>query len=341
MSISSQTPVLKMPSPPSAPSLPRTAAWAALALALLVSACTSEEKKTPTPVDTMSTRDLNEFRDCSGCPVMVELPPGTFLMGAPEGEAPASKIATRPDWTEKAEKPQVEVEIDYRLAVGKYEVTFEEWARCVEAGGCEYQPSDNGWGRGRRPVIHVTRTDAKQYVEWLSKRTGEEYRLPSEAEWEYAARAGTETVRWWGDELGDGIVACDGCGHPLDGRPTAPVDSFPPNPWGLHGMLTNAEEWVADCWHSTHEGQPADGSARIETSPWWKEQGWEARRGESCKRPVDRGGTVSSYPWTVRAAQRNYYWPSPNWTERDDYTGGFRVVREMGPQASDEKNGRP
>lgn len=277
--------------------------------------------------------DLREFRDCPECPLMIELPTGSFTMGAPDGEAPAGRDPTRPEWTERAETPQVEVTIDGRLAVGKYEVTFEEWDRCVEAGGCEHEPDDEGWGRGRRPVVHVARSDAKQYAAWLRRRTGEAYRLPSEAEWEYAARAGTETAYWWGDELGEGRIACDGCGTRWDDRSTAPVGSFPANPWGLHDMLTNAEEWVADCWHPTHEGHPGDGSARTETSEWWRDEGWEDRQGRPCRRPVERGGSFSTYPWANRAASRSYYWPNPNWHERKSATQGFRVVRTVAEAA--------
>lgn len=273
--------------------------------------------------------DLQTFRDCEGCPVMVELSAGDYTMGAPEGEAPADEIPNRPEATERAERPQVEVTIEEPFAIGKYEVTFAQWDRCVEAGGCEHDPDDEGWGRGDRPVIHVSRTDAKQYAAWLSERTGESYRLPSEAEWEYAARAGTETARWWGDELGEGRVPCDGCGTSWDGKSTAPVGSFPANPWGLHDMLSNVEEWTADCWHPSHAGHPGDGSARVESSEWWRAEGWEERRGLECRRPVTRGGAFGHFPWTVRAAHRYYYWPHPNWTEREGDARGFRLVREV------------
>lgn len=178
-------------------------------------------------------------------------------------------------------------------------------------------PGDSGWGRGDRPVIYVARRDAEMYIAWLAESTGRPYRLPSEAEWEYAARAGTATARWWGDELGRGRTVCDGCGSSRDRRSTMPVGSFPPNPFGLHDMLGNVKEWVADCWHANHEGAALDGSPRIETSPWWKD-------GE-CERPVYRGGTWASYPWSVRAAYRNYYRPGP-WKDRDSRTQGFRVA---------------
>lgn len=270
--------------------------------------------------------DLPEFRDCPACPVMVVLPRGRYTMGAPKGEWPAAEHPNRPAWTEEAEKPQVNVTIGYRLAIGKYEVTFEQWDACVEAGGCDHRPDDEGWGRGDRPVIHVSRSDARQYARWLSRRTGRDYRLPSEAEWEYAARAGTQTAFWWGDELGDGRIPCDGCGTEWDERSTAPVGSFPANPWGLHDMLSNVQEWVADCWHETHAGNPGDGSARTTSSPWWKESGWEDRRGRPCQRPAERGGAFGFYPWAIRVAARGYWWPNPNWHERKSATQGFRVA---------------
>jgi formylglycine-generating enzyme required for sulfatase activity len=272
--------------------------------------------------DHRSAAATREFRDCPDCPLLVELPPGRYLMGAAEGEMPAARIPTMPDWKEAAAKPQVEVEIAYRLGMGKYEVTFEEFDRCVVAGGCSHRPDDHGWGRGDRPVIKISRDDAEEYVAWLSARTGHEYRLPSEAEWEYAARAGTATARWWGAEVDPAYAACEGCGTPWDKRAPAPVGSFPANPFGLHDMLSNVSEWVADCWHDTLDGMPTDGTARIETSPWW--------RAERCIRPVVRGGAYSFYPWTVWAGNRGYYWPGGPWTERDSESRGFRVARTLG-----------
>ena len=310
----------------------------ALSLLVAVAACGSTDENGVAAVaacDFTSAvnpqSELREFRDCPHGPVIVVLPPGQFLMGAPEGEESAARNPDRPEWTERAEKPQVEVEIAHPFAIGKYEVTFAEWDRCVEAGGCTYRPEERArnspwwnptrkWSRGDRPVIHIARADAEQYIDWLSEATGQSYRLPSEAEWEYAARAGTTTARYWGDGLGKGMAVCDGCGSEWDNRSTAPVGSFAPNPFGLHNMFGNVTEWVADCWHENHEGNPGDGSARIESSPWWKE-------GE-CERPVQRGGAWSHYPWTIRAAARGFWRPGP-WTDRDD-SYGFRVVRVIG-----------
>jgi formylglycine-generating enzyme required for sulfatase activity/DNA-binding beta-propeller fold protein YncE len=262
-----------------------------------------------------------EFRDCAGCPVMVELPAGRFLMGAAEGEMPAARIPTMPAWKEEAAKPRVEVEVAHRLAMGKYEVTFAEWDRCLEAGGCSHRPGDAGWGRDDRPVIMISRADAEEYVAWLSGQTGHAYRLPTEAEWEYAARAGTTTARWWGPHIDPAFAACDGCGTRWDKRSTAPVGSFPPNPFGLHDMLSNVSEWVADCWHDTLEGMPADGSARVESSPWWRDG--------RCIRPVYRGGAYPFYPWAIWAGNRGYWWPGGPWTDRDSESRGFRVARTL------------
>ena len=240
-----------------------------------------------------------------------------FWMGATPEEAARATALGQPESSASAEQPRVEVEIRERVALGKYEVTFAEWDYCVEQGGCSYRPSDEGWGRGDRPVINVARRDAEEYVRWLRRHTGERYRLPSEAEWEYAARAGTTTVRYWGDALGQGHAVCDGCGSRWDARRTAPVGSLEPNPWALHDMLGNATEWVSDCWNETHAGATGDGSARTSDSPWWKD-------GE-CERPVRKGAFWQSYPWTARAAYRSSWRPGP-WRDRSPMYG-FRVAR--------------
>ena len=172
------------------------------------------------------------FRDCVRCPELVLLPQGEFVMG----EAAA------------ATGPRPVVAIRYRLAVGRFEVTFSEWDACVAAGGCRRRPHDAGWGRGWQPVINVSWADAQQYVAWLSRSTGKRYRLLSEAEWEYAARAGTDVRYWWGDQVSRGDANCAECGSKWDGRQAAPVGRFAANPFGLHDMHGNVSEWVEDCY---------------------------------------------------------------------------------------------
>ena len=167
------------------------------------------------------------FRDCTDCPELVWLPQGESIMG------------DSPD-------PRSTATIDYMLAVGRFEVTFSEWDACVAAGDCR-RTRDSGWGRGRQPVIDVSWEDASQYTAWLARRTGKPYRLLTEAEWEYAARAGTDARYWWGDEAKAGAANCNDCGTRWDGRRPAPVGSFAPNPFGLYDMHGNVWEWVADC----------------------------------------------------------------------------------------------
>ena len=279
----------------------------------------------PTDEPAPNPAGLREFRDCTACPLMVELPPGRYLMGRAEGEEERTGLnrdPNRPQRTRDGEIPQVEIEIAHPFALGKYEVTFDEWDHCVEAGGCAYRPGDRDWGRGNRPVIHVSRVDAEDYLAWLSRTTGQEYRLPSSAEWEYAARAGTTTARWWGDELGTGRAVCDGCGSRWDNVSSAPVGSFPPNPWGLHDMLSNVSEVVADCWHDNYDGHPTDGSARLQAPAGWPD-------GE-CRRATWRGGGWGYFTWTVRAATRSG--GNMPFEYRDDHPRaggghGFRVAK--------------
>jgi len=265
---------------------------------------------------------LREFRDCPMCPLMIELLRGRYLMGTSAEEEERLALIRNPKRTQhsrNAERPQIEVAIDYTFALGRYEVTFDEWDRCVDAGGCTHRPSDRGFGRGHRPVIHVSRRDAEEYLVWLRDVTGQPYRLPSSAEWEYAARAGTTTARWWGDALGEGRAVCDACGSRWDDRSTAPVGSFPPNPWGLYDMLSNVSEVVADCWHDTYEGHPTDGSPRLEAPPGWPD-------GE-CRRATWRGGGWPFFAWTVRAATRSGGNMSLDYRDDHPRAGGSRGFR--------------
>src|SRR5262245_36876485 len=173
-----------------------------------------------------------EFKDCAECPTMVVVPPGKFMMGTAESEP----------GHEKDESPLHEVTIPRALAIGKFEVTFAEWDACVADGGCDgYRPSDDGWGRGNRPVIHVSFNETQSYLAWLSRKSGQQYRLLSESEWEYAARAGTTTPYFWGNTASrdhanyGNDVCCSGLAQGADHWPnTSPEGSFPPNAFGLY-----------------------------------------------------------------------------------------------------------
>src|SRR5580704_15189955 len=176
------------------------------------------------------------FRDCDDCPELVVVPPGDFVMGS--NDTPY-------------EKPERTISIKRPFAIGRREVTFAEWDQCADAGACKYKPEDHGWGRGDRPVINVSWDDAKLYVGWLSQKTGQKYRLPSETEWEYAARAGTKTPFWWGKDAGSGHAQCDNCGSPIK-QQVVPVGSFRPNGFGLYDTAGNAAEWVEDCWNDNY-----------------------------------------------------------------------------------------
>ena len=231
-------------------------------------------------------------------PEMVVIPGGRFRMGCVSGRGCADD-----------ERPVHEVRVE-SFEISKYEVTFEEYDRFTAATGRE-RADDSGWGRGRRPVINVSWRDAVAYVEWLSAQTGNRYRLPSEAEWEYAVRAGTETAYSWGNEIGRNRANCDGCGSQWDDRRTAPVGSFSPNAWGLHDMHGNVWEWVQDCRNGNYQGAPRDGSA------------WES--GDRSRR-VLRGGSWYARPGDLRAANR---FTISSGLRFYDY--GFRVARTLAP----------
>jgi formylglycine-generating enzyme required for sulfatase activity len=186
------------------------------------------------------------FRDCEDCPEMVEVPAGKFMMGWADGD--------------QDEKPAHEVVIAKPFAVSKFEVTLDEYAACVADDVCA--ETRNPWyagARGRRPVIDIAWYDARNYVTWLSQKTGKSYRLLSEAEWEYAARAGTTTKYAFGDTITHD-QANFSAGKQGEGR-TVQVGSYPPNAWGLHDMHGNVWEWVEDCYHFDYTRAPADGTA--------------------------------------------------------------------------------
>jgi formylglycine-generating enzyme required for sulfatase activity len=237
------------------------------------------------------------MRDCPECPEMVLVPAGEFTMGSPPDEPDRSDY----------EGPQGKVTIAAPFWAGRYEVTFAEWDACVAARGCTTKPDDAGWGRGNRPVINVSWNDANEYVGWLIQKTGKTYRLLSEAEWEYAARAGITTAFWWGQDIGKGNANCDGCGSQWDNSKTAPVGSFKANYFGLYDTAGNVWEWVEDCWHDSYTGAPTDGSA------WVK---------GDCSTRVRRGGSWDYGPRDLRSASRLWYVPVSRVG-----SSGFRVAR--------------
>ena len=258
-------------------------------------------------------RDLrSDGSECSAFPEMVVIPAGSFMMGSPKTEKGRYED----------EGPRHKVVIPHPFALGKFPVTFDEWDACVADGGCNgYMPEDAGWGRGRRPVINVSWEDAQSYVQWLNSKvrrlqtvsSGSDgpYRLPSEAEWEYAARAGTTTRYWWGNDIGKNNANCDRGGTKWDNRQTAPVGSFAANPFGLHDVHGNVWEWVQDHYHDNYTGAPANGSA-------WATYG--------CIGRVIRGGSWYNDPEDVRAALRGRLTPV---LRNDSYA--FRVTRTLSP----------
>ena len=261
------------------------------------------------------TRPGRVFQDCAACPEMVVVPAGDYMMGSPASE----------EGRFEAEGPRRRVTIRHPLAVGVYEVTFAEWDVCVGAGGCGgHRPDDEGWGRGSRPVINVSWEDAREYVRWLSRETGEDYRLLSESEWEYAARGGMTAARHWGESESqqcgyvngldatwragasdrDGGVACtDGYEY------TAPVGVYGANAFGLHDMLGNVWEWTQDCWNENYSGAPSNGGAWLSGD---------------CSRRVLRGGSWGNEPWFLRSASRFGYSAG---VRNVDF--GFRVARTI------------
>lgn len=255
-----------------------------------------------------AARSDYSLKDCATCPEMVVLPAASFIMGSPEAE---------PD-REAGEGPQRRVAIRRPFAVGKYEVTFAEWDACVAAGGCKNnkQPEDEGWGRGKQPVINVSWTDATEYAAWLSAATGKPYRLLTEAEWEFAARGGTTTAFSTGGSitvdqanfqtpLGDDGVTREGTyrEHPVA------VGSFMPNAFGLFDMHGSVWEWVEDAWHDDYAGAPADGSV------------WG---GGDMSQRVLRGGGWYSFMMDLRSASRK-----GDQLDHRSAEVGFRVARDL------------
>jgi formylglycine-generating enzyme required for sulfatase activity len=250
-----------------------------------------------------AVKPMDSFKECAEdahCPEMIVVPSGSFTMGSP---------ATEKD-RDHSEGPQHIVTIAKPFAVSKIELTFADWDGCGAYGDCSQNISDNGFGRGQQPVIMVTWDDAQKYVAWLSQMTGKTYRLLSEAEYEYAARAGTQTAYPWGDEIGKNNADCNGCGSQWDNRRPAPVGSFAANRFGLYDMVGNVFEWVEDCSHNNNDGAPTDGSAWIE--------------GGDCRDRVVRGGSWSVSPDYLRSASRLRLTPDIR-----NFNLGFRLGRTL------------
>ena len=246
-------------------------------------------------------RPTTEGKPSKLCPQMVVIPAGSFVMGSPESEA-----GRYPD-----EGPQHRVTMGRAFAVGKYDVTFDEWSACVSGGGCKSNPnpSDGGWGRGDRPVINVSWEDAQGYVFWLSKVTKQSYRLLTEAQWEYAARAGTDTAYSFGNDASQ--LGAYGWYDKNSNARTHPVGQKLPNGFGLYDVHGNVWQWVQDCYSNNYAGASMDGSANTTLG---------------CDRRVLRGGSWGLIPQGLRAAYRIRDSPSIRY-----FSVGFRVARTLSP----------
>lgn len=246
------------------------------------------------------------IRDCPECPPMVAIAAGATQIGQ--------------DGRRKEERPAITVRIDRPFAIAKTETTFAQWQACVAAGGCRAIDRDMGWGKGDRPIIHVTYDDAVAYVAWLRQLTARPYRLPTEVEWEHAARAGTATRYWWGERTEPGYMHCRACqipgGIPPQGTPkhagTEAVARYAANPWGLYDMLGNVWEWTSDCWTPNHAVAVAGGP---------------------CQQRTVKGGSWYFIGPVAGAPARSGY-PAA----LGSYDTGFRVVRDLNPVEAERVN---
>ena len=276
-------------------------------------------------------RRAPDFTDCPECPTMIASPAGRFVMGSP---------ATEPGRFQ-SEGPRHRVSVR-AFALGKYAVTNAEFLDFLRETGYQPDPCDPNLGLSWRspghgdayppgetpapplePAVCLSWNDAEAYIAWLNGKVRSlpsatharpgPYRLPSEAEWEYAARAGTDTARWWGNAIGSGNADCIGCGSSWDGTLLAPAGSFGPNPFGLYDMLGNVWQWVEDCWHESYAGAPDDGRA------------WTAG---DCTKRVLRGGSWNNVPVFIRSASRSGGDASGRDFDQSLYAG-FRIARSL------------
>ncbi len=269
----------------------------AMGLAILAAACLMLGAAAKAPA-------RHAIKDCADCPDMVEIPAGEFTMGSPVGETARG-----------AEDPH-KVTIPAAFAVSRFEVTFAEWDACVAAGGCNGYRPDAPWGRGRQPVTNVNWRDAKAYAAWLSRKTGKRYRLLSESEWEYAARAGASTPFAYGATITSRQANFDASARTAlnalgaKREKAVPVGSFAPNAFGLYDMHGNLWEWVEDCWNDAYgPDTPADGKPAL--------------KGD-CDGRVLRGGSWEDYAGDIRAAARGAIGEG----ERS-WSDGIQLAREL------------
>jgi len=209
---------------------------------------------------------------------------------------------------DRSEKPAHQVSIKRPFAIGKYEVTTGQWNECVKAGACSDKAAKVG-PTENFPARDISWNDARAYVRWLSQLTQQEYRLPSEAEWEYSARANTKTRFWWGDKVGTGNADCRNCGGKWDRSVPAEVDAYPPNPFGVYGVAGGVWEWVTDCWHKSYNGAPKDGSSRDKPD---------------CRENVIRGGSWRNDANYIHSASRFKYDSNVRYL-----LNGFRVAKTL------------
>ncbi len=290
-------------------------AWALAAAYVTAAAFFILTVEPPAPAVIAPAGPLQFFRDCDDdCPEMVRVEPGSYRMGMEPRRLAEIMVSLG-----LRESERKVVSIDYAFAASRREITFAQWEACVAGGGCDgYVPPDEGWGRADHPVIHVSWRDAQNYVRWLSARTGHTYRLLSEAEWEYAARGGSQANYAWGNEASHdnanyGAPDCPPCTGVIDGADrwehTAPVGQFEANAFGLFDTSGNVYEWVEDCLSDPLTREAADGSPYL---------------GGACEMRMMRGGAWYSDPFRVRSSYRAHNLP-----DRRDYVIGFRIARVL------------
>ncbi len=283
------TPPVSVPSTPAAPSTPPPVAKSTIA-----PTPPPATASTKLPPKTSASSTGTEIKDCATCPALIALSPGAFSMGSNSDDP--------------AERPVHHVTIGQPFAIGKYEVTIEQWNACADASVCPRLETEPNAGKSE-PAHNLSWDDAQVYVKWLTKTTGKTYRLPSEAEWEYAARGGTTTTYWWGNEMRKGYADCKDCGDPWRKDGPVNVGSFAANPFGLFDMNGSVWEWVGDCWHSSYKGAPADGRV-------WDEPG--------CPVRVIRGGSWPDGGAYMQSSTRFKYSASVRQSQN-----GLRVARDM------------